>query len=102
MRRFLALKTIFLESDKGAISMAEPVMDFDSLSEANDWVEAQPQPTIYFIEDQFPDEPEIDMLGSDTHNFHHYEMRSPYVFDDEVDEPFYDNDEISGGDGDAD
>lgn len=100
MKRFLVLQMIVLESDKGAEAMEEPVIDFDVFEEAVDWVNSQPNPNLYHIEDQFAkDEMDFEPFGS--HDYDYYEMRDPEIFDDGED--FHSDDGLgSDGDGDAD
>ncbi len=89
MKRFLVLEKIFNLRQKTIHDMEEPVQDFDSLSEALDWIDLQEHPENYRAEDQFEEElaednPELDALDN-QHDFRHYETRD---FGDEYDEDY--------------
>lgn len=95
MRRFLVLQTVILQGMKGSEYFQEPVCDFDTFDEADEWVSNQEKPSIYLIEDQFEDEFADEM--TDDHDFGAYELRDEEEFlDEEDDYPPFD------GDGDAD
>ncbi len=101
MKRFLVLQMIVLESDKGAEAMEEPVIDFDVFEEAVDWVNRQPKPELYHVEDQFAED-EIDFEPFGSHDYDYYEMRDPEFHEDESEDFHSDDGFGSNGDGDAD
>lgn len=95
MKRYLVLQTVHFQNDRGSVSMQEPVYDCDELSEAEEWVDNQMNPSLFKIEDQYPDDVLSDVedyypwMRSDT-QYPHSDYEEDYL------------DDIQDGDGDAD
>lgn len=85
MKRFLVLQSFFVGEGANAQDLKEPVIDFEEMAQAQDWVNQQPDPTLFEIEDQFPEDDQVE------HDFEAYDSYSPaYGWDDE---DYYDDGE---------
>jgi hypothetical protein len=107
MKRFLVLQSFFVGEGDSAQDLKEPVIDFEEMAQAQEWVNQQPDPTLFEIEDQFPEDNEVE------HDFEAYDSYSPTYGADWDDEDYHDYDDLLDeesdedypdfdGDGDAD
>lgn len=58
MKRFLVLQRVTISNNHAQETMYEPVIDFNTYTEADDWINDQSDPTLFDIEDQFPEDDE--------------------------------------------